>query len=155
MAAIPGWVYVILGIFMIISSKLINTTSKNSKMSVFFIIGIIFLAIGIVKYVFANFLEERRKKAEAKRQGHAPAAQSFSAQPAAKPEPAHYASHPMLAQLVQRQKAAKIDKKIDEPYSIEAGHNPQHLSIITCPACGTKHYSYANFCMRCGTKMQR
>ena len=46
MKVIPGWVYIMLGIFMIISSKLINTTTKNSKMSVFFIVGIIFLIIG-------------------------------------------------------------------------------------------------------------
>ena len=37
--------------------------------------------------------------------------------------------------------------------------NPQeinpHPSIISCPACGTRHYDYAHFCMKCGGKIKR
>ena len=30
----------------------------------------------------------------------------------------------------------------------------QHPSVISCPACGIKHYNYANFCMICGTRIR-
>ena len=33
--------------------------------------------------------------------------------------------------------------------------HPQHVSIIACPACSTKHYDYARYCMNCGTKIKR
>jgi hypothetical protein len=158
MKVIPGWVYIMLGIFMIISSKLINTTTKNSKMSVFFIVGIIFLIIGVGKYILANFLEERRQKAQAKMQGQ-PMGRGLYQQLAQRPSQAEVAAaNPQPAHsinLLQRQRAPRIDKRLDEPYSIESAQNQQHLSIITCPVCGTKHYSYANFCMRCGSRMQK
>ncbi|MBN2459877.1 zinc-ribbon domain-containing protein [Candidatus Woesearchaeota archaeon] len=169
MAPIPGWVYVVLGIFMIISSKLINRATEDSKMSVFFIVGIIFLVIGIAKYMLANYLENRRANSHAKKQAVTQAAldiyqhpgQASTRHPAAHqapvaPESARKATpqplHPL--DLLQSQKAPKLKQKINEPYTIEPGQGQQHLSIITCPACGTKHYSYANFCMRCGTKMR-
>nr|MCK4929845.1 hypothetical protein [Nanoarchaeota archaeon] len=31
----------------------------------------------------------------------------------------------------------------------------QHLSIIACPACSTRHYDYARYCMRCGTRIKK
>jgi cytoskeletal protein RodZ len=37
---------------------------------------------------------------------------------------------------------------------ITKANSPQHVSIISCPFCGTKHYDYANFCMKCGKKLK-
>ncbi len=32
--------------------------------------------------------------------------------------------------------------------------NVSSQDIISCPSCGLKHYSHANFCQRCGTKLK-
>jgi hypothetical protein len=37
----------------------------------------------------------------------------------------------------------------------QAGEQPvQHASIVACPICGTRHYDYAHYCMRCGTRIK-
>lgn len=163
---------------MIISSKLINAATKETKMSVFFIVGIIFLVIGIGKYLLINYLSERQKKKDSKKQAFASnhpsnvmntleqedVSNKFTFQPHAKNHPSlhHSAANSdsssvkdVFSSFTRQERTSRFSQKIDEPYTIEKTQLPQHLSIIACPACGTKHYSYANFCMLCGSKMKK
>jgi uncharacterized OB-fold protein len=39
-------------------------------------------------------------------------------------------------------------------YHIQTAQQPAHLTIIGCPRCGTRHYSHANFCQQCGTRLK-
>jgi DNA-directed RNA polymerase subunit RPC12/RpoP len=51
------------------------------------------------------------------------------------------------------------DKKAQEirPNHIKKEQNPVHMhpTVIACPSCGLKHYSHANFCQHCGSKIKK
>ncbi len=46
----------------------------------------------------------------------------------------------------------KINSSDKNPFN--AQDNTSSQEIASCPSCGLKHYSHANFCQRCGTKLK-
>jgi ABC-type nickel/cobalt efflux system permease component RcnA len=146
MAAIPGWVYVIIGVVMIASSQLIKETDGTKPLRLFLYIGIVFIIIGLGKLFYHGALKRKQQDAEL-------AMKAAHVMPSANPQAHHM---PAAEQQYQAHKAMhQADFNPQQPHQVHKAHDPQHLSIITCPACSTRHYSYANFCMRCGTRMKR
>ncbi|MBN1793324.1 hypothetical protein JW826_06600 [Candidatus Woesearchaeota archaeon] len=155
MASIPGWAYILIGGVIAGFSKYVESSSTQpGKMGFFFFIGIVFLAIGAGKIALgilfprkdlrkqANHLLQRTQQNQQKMQ------QSQSS-----PHHTHLQAH---------QAQARTSNLSSQDFSKGTHHirqvrqQPQvHASVISCPACGVNHYSYAKFCMMCGAGMKR
>jgi len=145
MAAIPGWVYLGMGVVMVISSLLIRDKTTGARpLLLFFFIGIIFILIGIGKYSFKS----RTNQAE-----NEPVYEGVTQSQAR-----HRQSHRMSQSARQQKNAGFEQASIHMPrgqHNIEKVTEPvQHQSIIACPMCGTRHYDYARFCMKCGSRIK-
>lgn len=149
MAAIPGWVYAILGIVMILASELIKDTDGSKSLLLFRYVGIVFIIIGVGKYIFKSAF--RKKKAPnhpAHRQPHHAAQHQTQARHARQSTP-HHPQH-KLAHLQGQHTVHRATPQQAHPL-----HPTQQSNILACPRCGARHYSYADFCMKCGTKLRK
>lgn len=152
MAKIPGWVYLIVGVAIAVVSKWVEAKTKPGQFKLFFWLGIAFVVIGVfklvAKYVFKMGAEEKERMT-ARRQGpmranaRSQAMQNRPQQPQYRPH--HDYSNPHELQHMQGQ------HHVSEP---DQRQGSQDSSIISCPNCSTRHYSYADFCMKCGTRMK-
>ena len=148
MAPIPGWVYVILGIFMLAASQLIKRNDGSKPLIIFLYVGILFIIIGLGKYIFNAVFRKKEEKPsgtvhkEHKHQAQHPLhhATQQHAQPSQPHQPVHHG-------ITKSQDQHKIHRATQQP--------AQHLSITACPACGTRHYDYARYCMKCGTRIKK
>jgi hypothetical protein len=52
LAEIHGMVYIIIGIFFTISSRIIDTRNQETKLTIFVIAGVIMILVGIFKLMF-------------------------------------------------------------------------------------------------------
>ncbi|MBW2990767.1 hypothetical protein KY348_03615 [Candidatus Woesearchaeota archaeon] len=177
MAPIPGWVYVILGIIMILASQLIKDSEGAKPLLVFLYVGILFILIGIGKYVFKAVFRKDDKHPKQKKMNQ-PAyvnTEQRGHQHVVHPQtqqPQHQASHhqaqqsaPQTHQIhhqAQRQHTHRTPhhevshmRGQHEVHRATPQQHPPHMSIIACPACKTRHYDYARYCMRCGTKIKK
>jgi ABC-type nickel/cobalt efflux system permease component RcnA len=121
MVSIPAIAYLVIGAGISAYSKFVaRTTGDNLVMDIFFYIGLLLVAIGIIKFIFKGL--NRKSKEPPKEHKH------HEVHPAAQKEeaPTHHqeAAH-------QHQQA-------------------HHHTIIYCSGCGTKNYSTSNFCHKCG-----
>lgn len=149
MAPIPGWVYVMLGIFMTAASQLIKREDGSKPLIIFLYVGILFIVIGFGKYIFKA---KSRKKQE---------------KPVSTKHPSHHAVHPHHQRAHPPQPRQAVHHRVShsqtpsqsqhhvQRVSQQQSQQTQHPSIIACPACGTRHYNYANYCMKCGTKIRK
>jgi ABC-type nickel/cobalt efflux system permease component RcnA len=145
MAAIPWWAYLGSGIAISIMSKIVEKNSKPGSFALFFWIGILFIVVGVGKLVF-KYVLRREKNA------------SINAQNMQHAQPARHPAHHPLSQhappsgirMHHFQGQHQVSKATNQQVRIQ-----ESSIIVPCPACGTKHYNYANFCMRCGTKIKR
>lgn len=169
MAAIPGWVYLILGIIMILASQLIKDADGSKPMLIFLYVGIIFIIIGIGKYIFnAVFRKEDKSMQKHKlEQGYINTEQRGN----------QHVVHPNQQQprrqshqqynhqpIQQHQQDSQLRHSAPNPsntpnargyHEVHKAQHPKHMSIVACPLCGTKHYSYASYCMRCGARIKK
>jgi hypothetical protein len=148
MAAIPGWAYLIIGAGMSIMSKYVEKKSPASKFTLFFYVGIIFIIIGVFKIIIKSVFKKEKNQVQ----------------------PPHHRAH--------RQNTAKnmnvnpylqnqqpINPQNNQMQHMQGQHHisnatqnqiaRQESTIIPCQSCGTKHYSYANYCMLCGSKLNK
>jgi hypothetical protein len=161
MAAIKGWVYLFFGAVMIAGSQLgpIETKTGHKPLWIFLYIGILFAIIGIGKYIF-------RRGSKNSRKGQSPIPGSGNQ---AKPLNRIMTQEQMHQQRQAQRHANQPFNQQTSPYYQEqptnffkgqhqlqqAGERPvEHPSIIACPMCGTRHYDYAHYCMRCGTRIK-
>ncbi|MBN2052970.1 hypothetical protein JW756_05680 [Candidatus Woesearchaeota archaeon] len=169
MAAIPGWVYLVIGVAMAAMSKIVESSSKKpGNFALFFWLGVAFIVIGLGKLVFKAL---KKDKKPAKEPTLTPTYQKHPQHPQQKHQQQYQAHHLQQHTIIQdpqnhvQHQAQQPHQVIHQQFhSAQSQHHidraqpqniPQHLSIINCPACNTKHYSYANYCMRCGTKMKK
>jgi sulfite exporter TauE/SafE len=62
LAEIHGIVYIIIGIFFAISSRIIDTRNQETKLTIFVIAGIVMIIIGIFKLMFKGSKKKVRHK---------------------------------------------------------------------------------------------
>jgi hypothetical protein len=148
MAAIKGWVYLILGAIMTVSSQLVKDKEGTKPLLVFLYIGILFIIIGIGKYIF--------KRGAKNEQNTKPVNQPIAREQMQQQRRAqHHGSHPFNQQINSSSQQQPSNFFRGQHQVKPAGEQPvQHASIIACPLCGTKHYDYAHYCMRCGTRIK-
>jgi hypothetical protein len=167
MVSISGFAYILIGAFIAGASKFVEIKSGKT-MTLFFYIGIIFILIGATKLVLATF----KKKIESQKSGKQRPQQHIQRQPApykvaaagtqARPaSPSNPIQHSNQSNMARANDYSGIrGNQVSHIKAINAGqHNPSpamnHISIISCPACGIQHYAYANFCMICGHNLKR
>ncbi len=155
MAAIKGWVYLVFGAIMIISSQLIKDKDGTKSLLAFLFVGIFFIIIGIGKYIF-----KRGEKNVQKVPNKIPVNQVIN-QAMTQEQVRQQRRAQRHANQSFNQQASPYDQ--EQPTNFfkgqhqvqQAGERPvEHPSIIACPMCGTRHYDYAHYCMRCGTRIK-
>jgi len=169
MASIPGWAYIIIGIAMSIMSKIVESSSKKpGNFGLFFWLGIVFIVVGVGKLIFNAVF--RKGKKPAKEPTLRPA---YAQQP--HPQQRYHSHHAQQHQVIQNPQDIQAQPQNSSPPAhhrlVHQQFNPQtqhhvqraqsqaqpqqHQSIVACPACNTRHYDYANYCMRCGTRIKK
>ncbi|MFH0869590.1 MAG: hypothetical protein V1866_00855 [archaeon] len=150
MAKIPGWVYIIVGVAISAVSKMVEAKTKPGQFKLFFWLGIAFVIIGVFKlvmrYVFGMGGEEKDKKVAHHRNQMRTNLRTQGTQGQSQFRQHHNDGNPHELQHMQGQ------HHVSEP---DPRQGRQDSSIVSCPNCSTRHYSYADFCMKCGTKMKR
>lgn len=159
MAAIPGWAYIVIGVLMSAFSKLVEAKTEPGTFKLFFWIGILFILIGVGKYIFKR--NKKEPLAHHQLQQHPQQSQQPHLQ---QRQQQHQQLHPQQ----QHQGAYQPQQSPAETNFSQGQHHvnrvaqqqaftqlDQHPSIIACSACGTRHYDYARYCMQCGTKIRR
>jgi hypothetical protein len=160
MAAIKGWVYLVFGAVMIASSQIgkIDAKTGHKPLWVFLFVGILFVIIGIGKYIL-----KRDSKIEQKEPVPNPENQTQVMHPQHRTR--HRVQHTQAHQSISQQSNQAFQQPVMSHSSMKlssGAHHVQkaseqlaeHASIIACPLCGTRHYDYANYCMKCGTRMK-
>ena len=147
MAAIKGWVYLILGAIMTVSSQLVKDKEGAKPLLVFLYIGILFIIIGIGKYIF--------KRGAKNEQNTKPVNQPIAREQMQQHRTQRHA-HQSFNQQINSSSRQQPSNFFRGKHQVQAaGEQPvQHASIIACPLCGTRHYDYAHYCMRCGTRIK-
>ncbi len=130
MASIPSLAYVIIGAVMLAFSWFVNKTTDSKSLTLFFYIGGALVIIGLLKLVFRALFRKKDRKPRQPRQKNQ-VNQTGKHQPDKLKGSSHHVSR------------AKKSRQ------------PSHPSIIACPVCGAKHYDYANYCMKCGARMEK
>lgn len=155
MAAIPGWAYVVIGVLMSAFSKLVEAKTEPGTFKLFFWIGILFILIGVGKYIFKR--NKKEPLAYHQLQQHQ---QPHPQQHPQQYHPQHAQQQPQMIHQFQQspvktnfsQGQHHVNKVVQQQPIAQLS---QHPSIIACSACGTRHYDYARYCMQCGTKIRR
>lgn len=152
MAAIKGWFYLLMGAIMIASSQLIKYEDGTKPLRVFLYIGILFVIIGIGKYVTRRSTKEGLSPNPMNQAMDRVAGQDQVHQQRRAQHRAHSNQMSQHGGLNQQQ-PTNFFKGQHEVHT--ADEQPvQHASIIACPMCGTRHYDYAHYCMKCGTRIK-
>jgi hypothetical protein len=162
MAAIPGWAYLGSGILIAVLSKIVEKNSKPGSFALFFWIGIIFIAVGVGKIVFKYVFRKEKKAPQnpyASQASHAARQHSVVQHQRQAVHHQGAAQAPHLNNYPQQSQQTPMHH-LQGQHSISKATSQQvrmqeSSIIVPCPACGTRHYDYANFCMRCGTKIKR
>jgi hypothetical protein len=158
MAAIPWWAYLGSGIIISAVSKWVEAKSEPGDFALFFWIGILFIVVGVGKVIVKYLFNKEKKQPQPGHRQHPAyqanhrAAGQHSSQHQAHPNAQHQnPQHPSQQQSQHPAQQGQVQHHISAAHQQPA----QHPSIISCPICGTRHYDYAIYCMKCGTKMKR
>jgi Tfp pilus assembly protein PilE len=148
MTAIKGWVYLIMGAIMIASSQLVKYEDGTKPLRVFLYVGILFVIIGIGKYIIKRGAKEE--------QNSQPVNQAMTQEQMHQQNRAQHRAHQSFNQQINSSSQQEPSNFFRGKHQVQtAGKQPvQHASIIACPLCGTRHYDYAHYCMRCGTRIK-
>lgn len=149
MAQIPGVIFVVIGGIMAWYSKYVESKTENTMMTIFFWVGVAFVAVGVLKIIF-DYNSKMPKPVKKKNQEHRPQQAQMHAQHQ------HYAQqhYPQQHQRQVHPQPVHNQHQAAQRYHIQTAQQPAHLTIIGCPRCGTRHYSHANFCQQCGTRLK-
>lgn len=167
MAAIPGWAYVVIGVLMSAFSKLVEAKTEPGTFKLFFWIGILFILIGVGKYIFKrnkkeplayNQLQQHPQQSQQPHQQQRQQQQQYQRQQTrlqSHSQQQHQGAYQSKQSPVETnfsQGQHHVNKVVQQQPITQLS---QHPSIIACSACGTRHYDYARYCMQCGTKIRR
>lgn len=127
-------VFVVIGLIMFGMSKLIlmkGTTEHPEAMNLFMYLGLIFLGVGLIKFLISFYKKGGFAKAEKK-----------------------------MAESLAGKDAKELGRDSKEraryEQEIERRRQPSNKSpsVIICPMCKTRNYSTSNYCHMCGQKLK-
>jgi hypothetical protein len=155
MAAIPGWAYLLSGIAISVFSKIVEKNSKPGQFALFFWVGIIFIVVGVGKLVYKYVFRKEKKDSSVihhpiHRQAAMHQRQSSHNLGASHNLSQHQQPLQQTQQMHHFQGQHQVSKASQQQVQMQ-----ESSIIVPCPACGTRHYNYANFCMRCGAKIKK
>lgn len=133
---IPYWIYLIVGTVVLIVSYFVNRAIEDNKMTLFLIIGGVFLLVGIVKLIIP--------KPKPKKQAHHRSQQQVRSQ-----------EHPGHQQTYKSQLNPQRNVHSNVQIKGNAGHprhNPVHHAV-RCPKCNAKLHPRFRYCPGCGARV--
>lgn len=170
MAPIPGWLMIVAGALVAGFSKFVEVSTDTGSFALFFWIGIFFVVFGIGKYVVKGIRQKKNQPLHPVHKQH-PAHQSQHrqahqhqtrqhAQPVNQQQQYQQQSQ-NTQQIHQHHQSQHHMSHMQGQHHIQKAQHVQHVqhpttqqpTIVPCQRCGTRHYSYADFCMRCGTRI--
>jgi hypothetical protein len=125
MVRIHGSIWIVLGILMSLYSRFIQSQIEKGSMSLFFWVGIGFIAFGVFRLITDYVFKDSSK--------------------ISKP----VSGNSSLDRL-KLEKERMMQKKDD----YEQSYDNSGKVIIPCSRCGTKHYGTSNFCHICGFQLK-
>jgi hypothetical protein len=130
---IPGPAFIIIGSAMVLMSVFVDI----EKLSVFVLVGAVFILIGFFKIIMKEKRSAPKHRAHhAHKPSHHPAEHKA---PSAHPShPAHKAGHKTPAQHKQG----------------ASSHHVQHKQVVRCSSCGVKIHPLFKWCPNCGQKLK-
>lgn len=165
---IPGFVYIIIGVFVTGLSgyvyKFIPNAdgSPNMSMAIFFFIGVIFLIVGFTK-VFLRKIgqiqdEDFNKMSEELRKSRNEQDKSKSHPQQA---PIHNVSHEPHKNRIEEQLDEMEKRSYSQTHPYPGVQSPQApapqrsgISLVVCKRCGDKNTSTSNYCRGCGNRLK-
>jgi predicted lipid-binding transport protein (Tim44 family) len=174
MTSISGIAYLIIGIFIAGASFILNKKTGSNALTMFMVIGIIFIIIGVVKLILNRPATRPQPTSHAT---HHPTPQhpapSHNPQPTTQAHPASVQTsppHPTHAARPAHAFPSKATTKADAasaPFLSASPHNKveeavlqqemkeshtqpiQHPPIIICPSCKRRQYKTRDACFHC------
>jgi ABC-type transport system involved in cytochrome bd biosynthesis fused ATPase/permease subunit len=144
------WAFLIPGglIVLITSILLIGKLSEHpNAMKLFLYIGILFVGIGVFKFLKKNYNKDKLKNSEEK----------FASQLAGFPQQKNNyernknTTHNKKNEYINQN---KIAKNISQEKKVNISEQNTAPKVIACTRCGAKNYSSSNFCHMCGKKLE-
>ena len=124
---------------MMIVSRIVNKQTETNSLIIFWYVGMLFIIFGIVKLIIKSVIKrtltKKHRKSRHDREEHK----------------RRYDEALENIKHIQKDNFQKGEHQIQ---ATQKKDYVQHATIVSCPACGTKHYDYAHYCMKCGTKMK-
>ncbi|MGV8169655.1 MAG: zinc-ribbon domain-containing protein [Candidatus Nanoarchaeia archaeon] len=134
MTKISGWVFMIIGAAMALFSRYIQKKGGEG-MDLFFWVGVIVIGIGVFK-VAAWFILRKERKAKEEKEGK----KQFT--------------NPLQKLRLNKDLEGVDGEKLEQEKNQAMKKIQETAAVVSCPNCGTKHYSNSNFCHLCGTRLK-
>lgn len=166
---IPGWIFVLVGVFVTVVSVLVETLDPFKYLGGLFIIyGLAKLGIDRMKKALTpaeddapvnlNTVENPYLRQAPQQQPLHPHQQGYAGQHATHPQqhhgqPVQHSQH-TAPHLQQAHHHGQQQQGMHPGQHSGVHHHAQQVTTMYCPMCGAKNVSHANFCSGCGTKMR-
>ena len=144
MKKISGWVYIIIGAFVVLYTLFIQSRVDSPGMTIFFWVGIAFIGVGVFKVVSRIIL--------------------------GKDEPKSLVSEQVKQSMMSRIDINKDLSRVQNPEvyrekerimrEMQARQQPRQPAqpvqqqVKVCIGCNARNYSSSNFCMNCGRRLR-
>lgn len=169
---IPGWIFVLVGVFVTVVSVLVETLDPFKYLGGLFIIyGLAKLGIDRMKKALTpaeddapvnlNTVENpylrQAQQQQPLQQQQQPNQQGYAGQHATHPQqhrqPHHVQQH-TPPHLQQAHHHGQQQQGMHPGQHSTVHHHTQQVTTMYCHMCGAKNVSHANFCSGCGIKMR-
>jgi hypothetical protein len=152
--SIPFWIYLLIGIVMIVVSWIVDMQVEENQMMLFIFVGIIFILIGAGKGLYHKMVVEHGQRSKPKHHkpahAHHPARQPHQHSPVTRP--VHHRPQQVHQAGVSHVKHHTTHKHAQPPASHKPAHH--HMPPVTCPKCHAKLHPKFTYCPGCGFKVK-
>ncbi len=139
MTKISWLAYTIIGIAMMIISRIVDNKTNTHQLILFWYLGILFIIFSVIKIIIKLVVKKTMTKKHRK---------------TAHDQEEHKRRYQEAFDSVKQIRKDNFKEGEHEIQSTQKKDYVQHATIVSCPVCGTKHYDYAHYCMKCGAKLK-
>ncbi len=157
MVKISGWVYLVIGPIISLFARYVQNRGGKG-LALFFWVGIALIAFGIFKIVTRFITRDKIEKKESKLKVEK---ESRLFGLGLKADVNITAEERERVMREKQQAMRTIENKTTQgAHSTQSSQQSRSQSasqtpnIISCPTCGTNHYSNSNFCHMCGARLK-